>query len=40
VPPTLSQAQFQHNIEFELKFSQEVRGVAYQQAINPRWLAS
>lgn len=40
VPPTLSQAQFQHNIEFELKFSQEVRGVAYQQAVNPRWLAS
>ena len=40
VPPTLSQAQFQHNIEFELKFSQEVKGVAYQQAINPRWLGS
>lgn len=40
VPPTLSQAQFQENIEFELKFSQEVRGVGYQQAINPRWLSS
>jgi NitT/TauT family transport system substrate-binding protein len=39
VPPTLSQAQFQHNIEFELKFSQEVKNVTYQQAINPRWLA-
>jgi NitT/TauT family transport system substrate-binding protein len=38
VPPTLSQQQFQHNIEFELRFSQEVKGVAYQQAINPRWL--
>lgn len=40
VPPTLSQAQFQHNIEFELKFSQDVKGVTYQQAINPRWLPS
>ena len=40
VPPTLSQHQFQENIEFELKFSQEAKGVAYQQAINPRWLAA
>jgi NitT/TauT family transport system substrate-binding protein len=40
VPPTLSEQQFEHNIEFELKFSQDVRGVAYRQAINPRWLAS
>jgi NitT/TauT family transport system substrate-binding protein len=40
VPPTLSEQQFRHNIDFELKFSQDVRGVTYQQAINPRWLAS
>jgi NitT/TauT family transport system substrate-binding protein len=40
VPPTLSQQQFQQNIEFELRFSQEVRGVTYQQAVNPRWLGS
>ena len=40
VPPTLSEQQFRHNIEFELKFSQEVRGVGYRQAINPRWLSS
>jgi NitT/TauT family transport system substrate-binding protein len=40
VPPILSEQQFAHNIEFELKFSDAVRGVTYQQAINPRWLAS
>ena len=40
VPPALSEQQFQHNMEFELKFSQDVRGVAYRQAIDPRWLAS
>ena len=40
VPPTLSEQQFAHNMEFELKFSDAVRGVTYQQAINPRWLGS
>ncbi|WP_271585126.1 ABC transporter substrate-binding protein [Bradyrhizobium sp. CCBAU 45389] len=40
VPPTLSEQQFAHNIEFELKFSDAVRGVTYQQAINPRWLGT
>jgi NitT/TauT family transport system substrate-binding protein len=40
VPPTLSEQQFRHNIAFELKFSQEVSAVSYQQVINPRWLAS
>jgi NitT/TauT family transport system substrate-binding protein len=40
VPPTLSEQQFHHNIEFELKFSQEVRDVAYRDAIDPRWLSS
>lgn len=40
VPPTLSQQQFRQNIEFELKFSQEVANVSYQQAINPRWLTA
>lgn len=40
VPPTLSEQQFAHNMEFELKFSDAVRGVTYQQAINPRWLGA
>ncbi len=40
MPPTLSEQQFAHNIEFELRFSQEVRGVSYRQVIDPRWLAS
>jgi len=40
VPPTLSEQQFRHNIEFELKFSQEVGGIAYRDAIDPRWLVS
>jgi len=40
VPPTLSEQQFSENIAFELKFSQDVKGVAYQQAVNPRWLRS
>ena len=40
VPPTLSRQQFQQNIDFELKFSQESKGVTYEQAIDPRWLAS
>jgi NitT/TauT family transport system substrate-binding protein len=40
VPPTLSEQQFAHNIEFELKFSDAVRGVTYQQAVNPRWLGA
>ena len=40
VPPTLSEQQFAHNMEFELRFSQDVRGVTYQQAINPRWLGA
>ncbi len=31
--------QFAHNMEFELKFSDAVRGVTYQQAINPHWLS-
>jgi NitT/TauT family transport system substrate-binding protein len=39
VPPTLSEQQFQQNIAFELKFSQEVKDVAYRQAIDPRWLS-
>jgi NitT/TauT family transport system substrate-binding protein len=39
VPPTLSEQQFQENIAFELKFSQDVKGVAYRQAIDPRWLS-
>jgi NitT/TauT family transport system substrate-binding protein len=39
VPPTLSEQQFQQNIAFELKFSQDVKGVAYRQAIDPRWLS-
>lgn len=40
VPPELSEQQFQQNIEFELKFSQEVHDVTYRQVINPRWLPS
>jgi NitT/TauT family transport system substrate-binding protein len=40
VPPTLSEQQFAHNMEFELKFSQEVSGVKYRQAIDPRWLST
>jgi NitT/TauT family transport system substrate-binding protein len=40
VPPRLSEQQFAHNMEFELKFSDAVRGVTYQQAINPRWLGA
>jgi sulfonate transport system substrate-binding protein len=39
VPPTLSEQQFQQNIAFELKFSQDVKDVAYRQAIDPRWLS-
>jgi NitT/TauT family transport system substrate-binding protein len=38
VPPTLSKPQFEENIAFELKFSQDVKGVTYEQAINARWL--
>jgi NitT/TauT family transport system substrate-binding protein len=40
MPPTLSPQQFQQNIAFESKFSQEARGVAYREAIDPRWLGS
>ena len=40
VPPTLSEQQFAENIAFELKFSEQVKGVGYQQAIDPRWLHS
>ncbi|MGL9621745.1 ABC transporter substrate-binding protein [Bradyrhizobium sp. U531] len=40
VPPTLSEQQFAHNMEFELKFSDAVRGVTYRQAIDPRWLGA
>lgn len=40
VPPTLTPQQFQQNIEFEARFSQEVGAVAYQAAINSRWLKS
>jgi NitT/TauT family transport system substrate-binding protein len=38
VPPTLSQQQFAHNLAFELEFSQDIKGVAYRQVIDPRWL--
>jgi NitT/TauT family transport system substrate-binding protein len=38
VPPTLSEDQFQQNIEFELKFGQPVKGVTYASVINPAWL--
>jgi NitT/TauT family transport system substrate-binding protein len=40
VPPTLSAQQFQQNIDFELRFGQDVKGVRYEAVINPRWLPS
>ena len=40
VPPSLSQKQFEQNIEFELKFNPDVKDVAYRQAIDPRFLPS
>ncbi len=40
VPPTLSHEQFQQNIDFELKFGQEVKAVSYDSVVNPRWLSS
>jgi NitT/TauT family transport system substrate-binding protein len=40
VLPTLSQQQFAHNLAFELKFSQDIKDVAYRQVIDPRWLSA
>ncbi|GGF51378.1 hypothetical protein GCM10007301_08510 [Azorhizobium oxalatiphilum] len=40
VPPTLSQQQFDQNLEFMVRFGHDVKGVTYRDVIDPRLLSA